>query len=305
VLLDYIKGRTGPEGASLPRKAIKLLSQWLEHSSLLRRFASPDTQEQLWISIPPGSFSKSNGVQSTPRLPGRNAEFVRLHNLRADDDSLLIIHQSRVRTTYLKALSLRGWAGRTTIDPNHSATVEGDHYLTASTPAQMDAIESIIADGQGDIARRALPPAVLNGNNVAELISSFQSAITKHSMDDSTIRKLLGGEQDVFVAACSDQLAGVWGPAGKPCPARPWVCLLCPLAIFVPHHAENLLRLKAFFSRQFRELPTEHFMAIFGPYASRLENEILPLFDKALIERAAASIHANDSALPLRPEETG
>ena len=33
-------------------------------------------------------------------------------------------------------------SGRATIDPNHSPEVEGDHYLTAATPAQRDAVEA-------------------------------------------------------------------------------------------------------------------------------------------------------------------
>ena len=71
----------------------------------------------------------------------------------------------------------------------------------------------------------------------------------------------------MFTAACADQLSGLHGPKGKPCPARPWVCLLCPLAVFAPRHAANLLRLKAFFSRQWRQMPAAQFMAVFGPYA--------------------------------------
>ncbi len=54
------------------------------------------------------------------------------------------------------------------------------------------------------------------------------------NLDDATIAGLLSGEQDVFTAACADPLSGLHGPAGKPCPARPWVCLLCPLAVFTP-----------------------------------------------------------------------
>ena len=85
-------------------------------------------------------------------------------------------------------------------------------------------------------------------------------------------RHELAVARDVFTAACADQLARLHGPAGKPCPARPWVCLLCPLAVFAPRHAVNLLRLKAFFSRQWRKMPAAQFMAVFGPYAARIDH---------------------------------
>ncbi|MGC5345660.1 hypothetical protein ACPXCE_17270 [Streptomyces sp. DT24] len=75
------------------------------------------------------------------------------------------------------------------------------------------------------------------------------------------VGELIGGERDVFTAACADQMSGLHGPKGKPCPARPWVCLLCPLAVFAPRHAANLLRLKAFFSRQWQQMPAAQFMA--------------------------------------------
>ncbi len=46
----------------------------------------------------------------------------------------------------------------------------------------------------------------------------------------------------------------------------------------MPRHVPNLLRLKAFFSRQFHQMTTAEFVAVFGPYAERLEREILPAF---------------------------
>ena len=106
----------------------------------------------------------------------------------------------------------------------------------------------------------------------------------------------------MFTAACADQLAGLHGPAGKPCPARPWVCLLCPLAVFAPRHAVNLLRLKAFFSRQWQQMPAAHYMTVFGPYAARID-QILDRFDPAELAAEAANVTGSDDEIPLRPEE--
>jgi hypothetical protein len=99
------------------------------------------------------------------------------------------------------------------------------------------------------------------------------------------------------------QLSGLHGPKGKPCPARPWVCLLCPLAVFAPRHAPNLLRLKAFFSRQWRQMPAAQFMAVFGPYSQRVA-EVLARLDPAVVARAAAGTGDRDDEIPLRPEES-
>ena len=40
VLLDYIKGRSGPESLTLPKPAVGVLRRWLEHSALLRQFTA-------------------------------------------------------------------------------------------------------------------------------------------------------------------------------------------------------------------------------------------------------------------------
>jgi hypothetical protein len=41
ILLSYVKGRTAAEGLTLPRKAVRLLEQWLAHSALLRGRTDP------------------------------------------------------------------------------------------------------------------------------------------------------------------------------------------------------------------------------------------------------------------------
>ncbi|MBF6302944.1 hypothetical protein IU459_36330 [Nocardia amamiensis] len=45
-------------------------------------------------------------------------------------------------------------------------------------------------------------------------------------------------------------------------------------------------------------------MAVFGPYAQRLETEILPRFDPRTVTAAAHVLDGrDDELLPLRPEE--
>jgi hypothetical protein len=84
-------------------------------------------------------------------------------------------------------------------------------------------------------------------------------------------------------------------------PGTPVGVLLCPLAIFTPRHAGNLLRLKAFFSRQWRQMPATQFMATFGPYSARID-EVLQHYPAAALA-AAAPAGDEDRELPLRPEE--
>ncbi len=302
ILLSYVKGRTAGESLNLPRQAVRLLEQWLSHSALLRSFAGEDNRRRLWLGVShPGQHAVVTGSSGRAAIQ----RWVARHLVTGQDGRPLKIHRARIRTTYHAMRDKSAWAGRgrATIDPNHSPQVEGDHYLSAATPGQRGAMEAIVEDAQHDLLRRAAPPAVLDGEDAAALARGYPELVASLGLDDTVIAELAGGQRDVFTAACADQLSGLHGPAGKPCPARPWVCLLCPLAVFAPRHAANLLRLKAFFSRQWQQMPAAQFMAVFGPYSQRV-SQVLDRFDPALVARAAASVRDCDGELPLRPEES-
>jgi len=292
VLLTYIKGRTAAESVTLPRQAVRLLEQWLQHSAVTRSRAPARLAGQLWLHC----SSRSDHRWQTTVDSERQRLWGDRHGIAVD--------RRRVRTTNLSLRNRGAWhgSGRALIDPNHSAQVEADHYLTATTPAQQEKVDSIIEQGQSDMVRRAAPPAVLSGAQLAGLAAALPATLARLGLDTAAAGALVSGSQDVFVASCTDPLSGRHGPPGKPCPARPWVCLLCPLAIFAPRHAANLLRLKAFFARQWRQMPGAQFMATFGPYAARID-QILRLYPPGALADLAVTISDDDSELPLRPEE--
>ena len=301
VLLSYVKGRTAGESLNLPKRAVRLLEQWLAHSQLLRSHADPATAQHLWLGVTrPGS----SVVFSGPVHRDHVKAWARRRGLAGDDGKLLKIHRGRIRTTHLAMRDRRAWngQGRATIDPNHGPQVEADHYLTAATPSQRQAMDALVEDAQHDLLRRAHPPTVITSEDAAGLARDYPQIISALGLDDTVITELVSGERDVFTAACADQLSGLHGPKGKPCPARPWVCLLCPLAVFAPRHAASLLRLRAFFSRQWQQMPSAHFMAVFGPYSQRV-TQVLERFDPAVVAAATAGVADSDDELPLRPEE--
>ncbi|MGW5155766.1 hypothetical protein ACWEPN_09820 [Nonomuraea wenchangensis] len=304
VLVDYIKGRSGPESVHLPKRAVRLLERWLDYSALVRTFAGKEVQGELWLAFLGAKGGSGPSIRPVSRKAGYARGWARRHGLKADDGSVFPVHKARIRTTYLVVLARRGWTGRIAIDPNHTPEVEGDHYLSATTPAQMEAIEAIIEEAQGDILRKVNAPTVDTDESLADIVTALPQAITALGLDNTAIGELIGGERDVFTAACADQLASPFAPAGTPCPARPWVCLMCPLALFMPRHAPNLLRLKAFFARQFRQMPADQFLRVFGPYAHRLDTEVLPRFNEQTLADAARYVADDDGELPLRPEET-
>jgi hypothetical protein len=246
ILLSYVKGRTAAESLNLPRRAVRLLEQWLDHSGLLRGFLPAGQREQLWIGL-----SRRGHVTVAVGPVHRNVvrPWLARHKILDDGGRPLRLHRSRIRTTHLAMRDKSIWRGssRATVDPGHGPQVEGD-LRSVATPLQRQAVDSIVADAQHDLLRRAHPPTVLAAEDTASLARENPQLLASHGLDDEMIAELAGGQRDVFTAACADQLSGLHGPKGKPCPARPWVCLLCPLAVFAPRHAPNLLRLKGFFS---------------------------------------------------------
>jgi len=292
VLLSYVKGRTAAESRTPPPRAVRMLEQWLEHSAQVREHAPAALRGSLWLYY---SYGGPSRWQTTTGVSTHDL-WARRHGLSVD--------RRRIRTTYLSLRDRSRWHGssRSAIDPNHSPAVEGDHYLTAATPAQRAAVDTIIEDAQHDLLSKACPPVVLADEDAAELAASYPGLVAGLSLDDAAVAGLLSGEQDVFTAACADPLSGLHGPPGKPCPARPWVCLLCPLAVFAPRHAANLLRLKAFFTRQWQQMPSAQFMAVFGPYSARI-TQILERYPAPVIAAAAGAGDAAEDQIPLRPEE--
>jgi len=301
VLLSYVKGRTGAEALNLPAEAVRILDAWLDLSAALRAHAG-GLAERLWIySLPDGCHYAARRVFALRRPSAeRRRAWARAAGLVGDDGDVFVLHGGRVRATYQHRRDRSAWTGRTTIDPNHSARVEGDHYLSSHTPAQMDAIEGIIEQAQTDIRRKAEPPVVTTSEDAAEFAEQFPRLVQKAGLDAESVAALLGGAQDVFVAACASPMNSPYAPVGTLCPARPWVCLLCPLAAFTPRHLPNLLRLKEYFSRQAEQMTLAQFIAVFGPYAARLDDDIFPRFPTAAIHEAARS---DVGPLPFHPEE--
>jgi len=298
ILLDYVKGRSGPQSLTLPKPAVRVLRRWLEHSAALRRRAPEQVRCRLWLA-----YSPVYPIHVVLFDWDTVRRFVEANNLLDDSGGPLSIHRSRIRATFNQRRDKRAWTGRTTIDPNHTAQVEGDHYLSRPSPAQRDALDAVIEDAQSDLVRKATTAVVIASADPVTAARELPAKIADLRLTQTVIVELAGGQRDVFTAACADQLAGLHGPAGRPCPARPWVCLLCPLAVFAPRHAPNLLRLKAFFARQFRQMPLQQFMAVFGPYAHRLDEDILPRFAPTVLATAADEVTDTDAELPLRPEE--
>jgi hypothetical protein len=76
--------------------------------------------------------------------------------------------------------------------------------------------------------------------------------------------------------------------------------------LFTPRHLPNLMRLRAYFARQWDQMTGPEFMGVFGHYDRRLSEILEPgaYFTSAALLEAAGQVHDVDDELPLRPEES-
>ena len=70
ILLGYVKGRTAAESVTLPRRAVRLLEQWLAHSALMRSHAPPELAGALWLNCSPRRRAESHMPISGASAPG-------------------------------------------------------------------------------------------------------------------------------------------------------------------------------------------------------------------------------------------
>jgi hypothetical protein len=110
ILLSYLKRRTATESLTLPRRAVRLLEQWLSHSALLRSFAEEHLRRRLWLGLSqPGHYVIGIGSSSARTSVQR---WVLRYGVKNDDGGALKIHRSRIRTTHHAMRDKRTWAGR-------------------------------------------------------------------------------------------------------------------------------------------------------------------------------------------------
>ena len=277
----------------------RLIERWLAVSERARRFAAePDA---LWLFC-----HRARPAVHRPTFWSDGLDrFVARHGLLGDDGAPLRLRFSVLRPTYF-ARHDRDWNGALRIDANHSAAVEGDHYLAPTRASS--AIDAVIEAAQRDAVRKAAtaPLTLLSAEELDRLAASPSAAASRLAMSREAARELVDGERDVFAAACKDFHNSPHGPAGSPCPAPVWTCLSCPLAVFTPSHVPNLLRLRAHLDRQWRSLGSTEWMSAYGASHLRLERDILASFPPPLVHAAQAVVDGDlDPAdgLYLPPEQ--
>ncbi|MFC6088608.1 hypothetical protein [Saccharothrix lopnurensis] len=120
----------------------------------------------------------------------------------------------------------------------HSTKTLANNYLlrergnlTEYQQVVADVLEKEVKKAQ---TRSALP--MLSTAEVEQARVDPAEIAERYGLDAATLKRMLDGDLDTVVAACSDNTNSPHSPPGTPCRASFMLCLSCPCARALPHH---------------------------------------------------------------------
>lgn len=118
----------------------------------------------------------------------------------------------------------------------HTRATMNDQYLMPSRKVRSDSQAVVAAALEDEVgkarARQQVP--VFTAAFAARFAGDPDGAAREAGLEAAVIRRLLAGEQDTVLAACTDHLASPHAGPGQPCPASFLSCLDCPNARALP-----------------------------------------------------------------------
>lgn len=166
------------------------------------------------------------------------------------------------------------------------------HYLT--NPGTSDLHSGSISDAQSD-ALSLVPGAVVV---LDEAQSEAKALADVLHVKRAVAKRIVAGEQDVFVASCRDFYNRPGGPPNTPCD-RPFACFSCRNAVWLSRILPRLIRFRDFLLEQRENLPSEEWAIRFGfPYRVITE-VILPSFNPETVSLAEAEASSEPFYVPV------
>lgn len=120
----------------------------------------------------------------------------------------------------------------------HNEATLANEYLLRNRGNIAD-YRRLVADvlaGEVVKARTRAALRVLDAAEVEQARTDPDAVAARHGLDAATLRRVLAGDLDTVLGACTDNLASPHTPAGQPCRASFMLCLSCPCARALPHH---------------------------------------------------------------------
>jgi hypothetical protein len=158
----------------------------------------------------------------------------RRHDLRpgsadSGDGEMLAVTLSRIRLTYAE-LHQQPVA--------HTEQTLASTYLTRNR-GNLGEYQQVVAAALAEEVSKARVRGVmtqLTSADLAEARTSPEAVARRHSVDPVTLKRMIAGELDTVMNACTSNESSPHAPAGQPCRASFMQCLSCPCARALPRH---------------------------------------------------------------------
>ncbi|WP_433258268.1 hypothetical protein ACQPYK_22985 [Streptosporangium sp. CA-135522] len=233
-----------------------------------RRLADTDRLFASWGSVAPRGF-RAGLSRWGHVLWAKSAGFPTVNTkvLRA---TWLEIHQQPVAHT------------ETTLVNEYLARHGGD--LTAYRKVVAQVLEEEVTK-----ARTLQKIKVLSEADLAEAATAPETVARRFGLDATTLKRVLSGQLETVLAACTDNLASPFSPHGQPCQASFMMCLNCPCARATPAHLPMLIGTYDALLARKAELTPLRWAQRFASPAAQLE-DVLDRFPPQTIDHHRAAI---------------
>lgn len=297
VEIEYVKRRApGSEwkrlrvrdgASSTPGGIIRTL---IELTAAARRH---EPSESLWLYFDFGKLKDHIRHYSEELLDN----WVAKHGIVDDAGKPLRLLLSRLRKTH-KAL----WYAKTQGDMarfaiGHTPEVAARHY--ADLPSLRHLHEQAVADGLNDALMSALQPRIVTPEE--EAVARRAPSALQLPVPAAEVRRVLSGQQDVWLAGCSGFHNSPYAAEGEPCSEPFWGCLECRNAVITARKLPSIIAFLDFIVARRAEMAEADWWAKFGRPWSRITQQILPAFSEAVVADARYKAKALDHRpyLPL------
>lgn len=297
----YVKRRagSGPVDKTLrvrndgPLTPGGLIRKIIQVTSAARQFSPNDC---IWL------YYGSNGQFKTKisfNPTGIWLNWCAQNNITDDDGSPLRVVLTRLRKTHKAMWYIKSQGQIASFAVGHTQQVAAKHY--ADIPALRDLHEQTISTTFDEVVKNSLEPTVLTPD--AEAVLKSPPDPSKHlSMPVDSVKSLLNGEQDVWLASCGGFYSSPFSKVGQACSQPFWGCLECSNAVITARKLPAILAFLAFIKQQRHGLNADDWAIKFGRAHERITTQILPAFNANIIEDAKATLSQNPDQIHLPPE---
>lgn len=242
----------------------------------------PDIKNNLWVYL----ARRAEAVHMVPQ-----SESTRMVMAFGKKHGLPGLQLARFRVTSLsRAYRCSGNLALIKDRARHSRMQTTTDYLT--NPGTHQLHQSSISTAQTEAL------TILDGTVIAPETDEDEIALISENLRTGVAeaRRLIAGEQDVFVASCRDFYNRPDGPPDTPCD-RPFACFSCRNAVWTSRILPRLIRFRDFLDQQRAHLCADEWQRKFGFPWRAIKEIILPSFRPEII--SLAEMAAQDEVLHI------